>query len=119
MSTYEDIANKVVGILQETTLLYTDGNTLSTDTTEFVAQSYTTANARDILALANDIDISFNEDTILETADVWVEIDGQEVCIDTFNNKVHVGFYNTAQVSYYTNDDVIGIYDELINGDYA
>lgn len=118
MSTHEEIANKVVSILKEDTALYTNGNILSTDKNDFPVQDCTTANARDILLLSNDIDAPVYEDGTLDAADVWVDIDDEEVCIDVSNNTVHVGFYNPAELSYRTSDDVIGLYDELINGDY-
>lgn len=118
MSIHEEIANKVVAILKGDNALYTDGNILSTDKNDFPAQSCTKADAQDILLLSSDIDIHVCEDGTLECADVWVDIDDEEVCIDVSNNIVHVGFYNPAQVSYRTSDDVIGLYDELINGDY-
>ena len=118
MSTHEEIANKVVAILKGDEALYTDGNILSTDKNVFPAQDCTTANARDILLLSNDIDAPVYEDGTLDAADVWVDIDDEEVCIDVSNNTVHVGFYNPAELSYRTSDDVIGLYDELINGDY-
>lgn len=118
MSTHEEIANKVVAILKGDDALYTDGNILSTDKNKFSAQDCTTANARDILLLSNDIDAPVCDDGTLDAVDVWVDIDDEEVCIDVSNNTVHVGFYNPAEVSYRTSDDVIGLYDELINGDY-
>lgn len=118
MSIHEEIANKVVAILKGDDALYTDGNILSTDKNDFPAQSCTKASARDILLLSSDIDVHVCEDGTLECADVWVDIDDEEVCIDVSNNTVQVGFYNSAQVSYRTSDDVIGLYDELINGDY-
>ena len=118
MSTHEEIANKVVAILKGDDALYTDGNILSTDKNDFPAQSCTKASARNILLLSSDIDTYVFGDGMLSAAEVWIYIDGEEVFIDVVNNTVQVGFYNPAQVSYRTSDDVIGLYDELINGDY-
>lgn len=118
MSTHEEIANKVVAILKGDDELYTDGNILSTNKNKFPAQDCTTANARDILLLSSHIDAYVFGDGMLSDAEIWVDINGEDVFIDVVNNTVQVGFYSPAEVSYRTSDDVIGLYDELINGDY-
>lgn len=118
MSTHEAIANKVVSIIKNQSPIFTDGNALSTNPAQLSALSRK-ANAHNILTLADELDVSFNEDGTLNTADVWLTIEDTEVCIDTLANKVHVGRYYPFELSYSTDDDALGLYDRLLDGDYV
>ena len=118
MLTHEEIANKIVNVLKGNDTLYTDGNILSTDKNDFPAQYYTQAEARDIILLSNQIDTYKNDDGEVIDIELFVEINNEEVYIDLLNNKVTVGFYNSVEIPYRPQDDIIGLYDEITSGDY-
>lgn len=112
------LVTEIINIIKGNTPLYTDGNNLSTDKNDFPATPCYKAGARDIILLSNQIDSYKNDDGTIAYIELFVEINNEEVCIDVLNNKVIVGFYILVEMSYRTQDDVFGLYDEIINSDY-
>lgn len=118
MSVSENIANEIVAILKKELPLYTDGLSMSTEPEE-VMTPFSEATANDIVVLADDVEVSIDNDGNVNKAFVWLSVDGNEVCIDAVEKKVRVGDYVPVEVYYNDEDDVIGLYNELATGEYA